>query len=137
MLKTSWEACQGTDVLVESPSAMGGYHIAEALAIPYFRAFTMTWTRTRFGIQVNLVSVYSSSLLFQGVPPWVCCPGTQGKHFALICVHAFFVFLYRWVEVTIIWYESTLVNSKEVIILVAPSPMSCLTKCFGGQPPDK
>ncbi len=26
---------------------MGGYHIAEALAIPYFRAFTMTWSRTR------------------------------------------------------------------------------------------
>ena len=26
---------------------MGGYHIAEALKIPYFRAFTMTWTRTR------------------------------------------------------------------------------------------
>lgn len=47
LLKTSWDACQGTDVLVESPSAMGGYHIAEALSIPYFRAFTMTWTRTR------------------------------------------------------------------------------------------
>ncbi|KAF7340015.1 Sterol 3-beta-glucosyltransferase [Mycena venus] len=47
LLKQSWEACQGTDVLVESPSAMGGYHIAEALGIPYFRAFTMTWTRTR------------------------------------------------------------------------------------------
>nr|GAT43674.1 UDP-glucose:sterol glycosyltransferase [Mycena chlorophos] len=47
LLKNSWDACQGTDVLIESPSAMGGYHIAEALAIPYFRAFTMTWTRTR------------------------------------------------------------------------------------------
>ncbi|KAJ6574687.1 glycosyltransferase family 1 protein [Mycena capillaripes] len=47
LLKQSWDACQGTDVLVESPSAMGGYHIAEALRIPYFRAFTMTWTRTR------------------------------------------------------------------------------------------
>ncbi|KAJ6501660.1 glycosyltransferase family 1 protein [Mycena vitilis] len=47
LLKQSWEACQGSDVLVESPSAMGGYHIAEALGIPYFRAFTMTWTRTR------------------------------------------------------------------------------------------
>ncbi|KAH9947944.1 hypothetical protein B0H21DRAFT_690917 [Amylocystis lapponica] len=47
LLKTSWEACQNTDVLIESPSAMGGYHIAEALRIPYFRAFTMTWTRTR------------------------------------------------------------------------------------------
>jgi hypothetical protein len=47
LLKTSWDACQGTDVLIESPSAMAGYHIAEALRIPYFRAFTMTWTRTR------------------------------------------------------------------------------------------
>lgn len=47
LLKTSWEACQGTDLLIESPSAMGGIHIADALEIPYFRAFTMTWTRTR------------------------------------------------------------------------------------------
>ncbi|KAF8490722.1 hypothetical protein JB92DRAFT_3090591 [Gautieria morchelliformis] len=47
LLRTSWEACQGTDVLIESPSAMGGIHIAEALRIPYFRAFTMPWTRTR------------------------------------------------------------------------------------------
>ncbi|KAG6837882.1 hypothetical protein H0H93_013035 [Arthromyces matolae] len=47
LLKTSWEACQNTDVLIESPSAMGGYHIAEALGIPYFRAFTMPWSRTR------------------------------------------------------------------------------------------
>jgi sterol 3beta-glucosyltransferase len=48
LLATSWVACQGTDVLIESPSAMGGYHIAEALGIPYFRAFTMTWSRTRY-----------------------------------------------------------------------------------------
>ncbi|GJJ09558.1 hypothetical protein Clacol_003781 [Clathrus columnatus] len=47
LLKTSWDACQGTDVLIESPSAMGGIHIAEALKIPYFRAFTMPWSRTR------------------------------------------------------------------------------------------
>ncbi|KAG8929001.1 hypothetical protein FRC02_006129 [Tulasnella sp. 418] len=33
-------------VLIESPSAMAGVHIAEALHIPYFRAFTMPWTRT-------------------------------------------------------------------------------------------
>lgn len=47
LLATSWDACQNTDVLIESPSAMGGIHIAEALQIPYFRAFTMPWTRTR------------------------------------------------------------------------------------------
>ena len=33
--------------MIESPSAMGGIHIAEALGIAYFRAFTMPWTRTR------------------------------------------------------------------------------------------
>lgn len=47
LLMTSWEACIGADVLIESPSAMAGIHIAEALQIPYFRAFTMPWTRTR------------------------------------------------------------------------------------------
>lgn len=49
LLATSWEACKKAelDILVESPSAMAGIHIAEALQIPYFRAFTMPWTRTR------------------------------------------------------------------------------------------
>lgn len=47
LLSSSWEACQDTDILIESPSAMGGIHIAEALNIPYMRAFTMPWTRTR------------------------------------------------------------------------------------------
>lgn len=44
---SAWRACQGSDLLIESPSAMAGIHIAEALEIPYFRAFTMPWTRTR------------------------------------------------------------------------------------------
>lgn len=47
LLKTSWLACQGADMIIESPSAMGGIHIAEALGIPYMRAFTMPWTRSR------------------------------------------------------------------------------------------
>ncbi len=47
LLVSAWTACQGSDLLVESPSAMAGIHIAEALGIPYFRAFTMPWTRTR------------------------------------------------------------------------------------------
>ncbi|EGV65435.1 UDP-Glycosyltransferase/glycogen phosphorylase [Yamadazyma tenuis ATCC 10573] len=47
LLKTAWVACQGADILIESPSAMAGIHIAEALGIPYMRAFTMPWTRTR------------------------------------------------------------------------------------------
>jgi len=47
LLHSGWVACQGSDILIESPSAMGGIHIAEALGIPYFRAFSMPWTRTR------------------------------------------------------------------------------------------
>ncbi|KAI1316917.1 Sterol 3-beta-glucosyltransferase [Mortierella claussenii] len=47
LMETAWTACQGTDVLIESPSAMAGIHIAERLDIPYFRAFPFPWTRTR------------------------------------------------------------------------------------------
>jgi sterol 3beta-glucosyltransferase len=47
LLDSGWLACQDSDILIESPSAMGGIHIAEALGIPYFRAFSMPWTRTR------------------------------------------------------------------------------------------
>lgn len=47
LLTSAWKACQDADILIESPSAMAGIHIAEALGIPYFRAFAMPWTRTR------------------------------------------------------------------------------------------
>ncbi|KAL2751846.1 glycosyltransferase family 1 protein [Sodiomyces alcalophilus JCM 7366] len=47
LLQSAWRACQGSDLLIESPSVMAGIHIAEALGIPFFRAFTMPWTRTR------------------------------------------------------------------------------------------
>ncbi|KAJ3579669.1 hypothetical protein NPX13_g894 [Xylaria arbuscula] len=47
LLASAYTACKGSDLLIESPSAMAGIHIAEALNIPYFRAFTMPWTRTR------------------------------------------------------------------------------------------
>lgn len=46
LLESSKLACRGTDVLIESPSAMAGIHVAEAMQIPYFRAFTMPWTKT-------------------------------------------------------------------------------------------
>ncbi|KNE94268.1 hypothetical protein PSTG_12400 [Puccinia striiformis f. sp. tritici PST-78] len=44
----SWLACRDSEaeLLIESPSTFSGIHIAEALNIPYFRAFTMTWTST-------------------------------------------------------------------------------------------
>ncbi|KAF7548696.1 hypothetical protein G7Z17_g6868 [Cylindrodendrum hubeiense] len=47
LLDSAFKACEGSELLIESPSAMAGIHIAEKLGIPYFRAFTMPWTRTR------------------------------------------------------------------------------------------
>lgn len=47
LLDSAYRACEGSELLIESPSAMAGIHIAEKLGIPYFRAFTMPWTRTR------------------------------------------------------------------------------------------
>ena len=47
LLSSAWTSCQDSDLLIESPSAMAGIHIAEALQIPYFRAFTMPWSKTR------------------------------------------------------------------------------------------
>jgi sterol 3beta-glucosyltransferase len=46
LLASSWKACQGSDLLIESPSALIGLHIAQSLNIPYYRAFTMPWTMT-------------------------------------------------------------------------------------------
>ncbi|KAI8989279.1 hypothetical protein BDB01DRAFT_531895 [Pilobolus umbonatus] len=47
LLVLAWKAVQGTDILLESPSAMIGVHMAEALGVPYFRSFPMPMTRTR------------------------------------------------------------------------------------------
>jgi UDP:flavonoid glycosyltransferase YjiC (YdhE family) len=47
LLTLSWKAVQGTDIIIESPSAMIGVHMAEALRVPYFRSFPMPMTRTR------------------------------------------------------------------------------------------
>lgn len=46
LLESSYEACQGTDVIIESPSAMVGVHMAEKLEIPYFRSMPFPFTRT-------------------------------------------------------------------------------------------
>jgi len=47
ILNSAWESCRDCDLLIEAPNAMAGVHIAEALHIPLFRAFTMPWTKTR------------------------------------------------------------------------------------------
>ncbi|KAJ8325557.1 Sterol 3-beta-glucosyltransferase [Batrachochytrium dendrobatidis] len=47
LLLSCWDAVQGTDLLIESPTAMGGIHCAEKMQIPYFSAFPMPWTRTK------------------------------------------------------------------------------------------
>ncbi|WVQ82114.1 hypothetical protein IAT38_004242 [Cryptococcus sp. DSM 104549] len=75
VLLDSWTACHDADVLIESPSAMAGIHIAEALKIPYFRAFTMPWTRTNAYPHAFLVPAfemgpsfnYSTYVLFDNI----------------------------------------------------------------------
>lgn len=81
LLVDAWEACQDADVLIESPSAMAGVHIAEALGkkngkpVPYFRAFTMPWTRTSAYPQAFMVPQiemgpsfnYSTYVLFDNI----------------------------------------------------------------------
>ncbi|KAI8364520.1 UDP-Glycosyltransferase/glycogen phosphorylase [Choanephora cucurbitarum] len=47
LLTLAWDAVQNTDIIIESPSAMIGVHMAEALQVPYFRSFPMPMTRTR------------------------------------------------------------------------------------------
>ena len=47
LLESCWTSCQGTDMIIESPTAFGGIHVAEALQIPFFSAFPFPWTRTR------------------------------------------------------------------------------------------
>lgn len=69
LLVSAWQACQGTDLLIESPSAMGGIHIAEALEIPYVRAFSMPWTRTRayphaFGVPERRMGGYYNYMTY-------------------------------------------------------------------------
>ncbi|KAI7905720.1 uncharacterized protein BX663DRAFT_500680 [Cokeromyces recurvatus] len=46
LLESAYEACKGTDVIIESPSAMIGVHMAEKLQIPYFRSMPFPFTRT-------------------------------------------------------------------------------------------
>lgn len=79
---TGWAACRDAELIIESPVAMVGIHIAEALEIPYFRAFGMPWSRTRayphaFAVPSNKKGGaynYMSYTLFENVlwswPAW-------------------------------------------------------------------
>lgn len=105
LLKTSWEACQGTDVLVESPSAMGGYHIAEALRIPYFRAFTMTWSRTRQGFLTSSKWFYLS---FCRAYPHAFAVPEHKVGIKYLVNFSRLTSIHRWVVIIIIWFVRSL-----------------------------
>lgn len=77
LLQSAWEACQGTDLLIESPSTMAGVHIAEALQIPFFRAFTMResfavdlYTDLTVALQRGLEHVHTPMRLLYQKPRW-------------------------------------------------------------------
>ena len=55
---------------------MGGIHIAEALRIPYYRAFTVSCVRFRSGRPRLIVDALDPD---SGISPRVRCPGTQAR----------------------------------------------------------
>ncbi|KAI3650375.1 hypothetical protein MP228_003856 [Amoeboaphelidium protococcarum] len=84
LLISSYEALKGADVVIESPVAMAGYHVAEKLQVPYFAAFPMPWTRTSdfphpfavadysLGLGYNLMSwSLMDNLLWRGQQPQI------------------------------------------------------------------
>jgi sterol 3beta-glucosyltransferase len=97
-----YEATEGVDCLIESPSTFAGcvrhrssilqltrsdsIHVAEARNIPYFRAFTMPWTRTRdfphafmsSGDQSSNGSLnFASYILFENIVRFSVLPTTR------------------------------------------------------------
>ena len=46
LMRQVYEGCYDADMIIEAPQTMAGIHVAERLGVPYFRAFTMPWTRT-------------------------------------------------------------------------------------------
>ena len=47
LLESCYTACEGTELIIESPTAFGGIHVAEAMQVPYFSAFPFPWTKTK------------------------------------------------------------------------------------------
>jgi hypothetical protein len=106
VLVDSWEQCKDADVLLESPSAMAGVHIAEALRtllpsvqesrfdpcadIPYFRTFTMPWTKYVF----SFMNSFSENLTYRSQDSGVSSrfPGSAGRvaHIQCCVVRGFF-----------------------------------------------
>lgn len=41
LLTECWSGCKDANILISTPTAIAGYHIAEALDIPYYNIFTM------------------------------------------------------------------------------------------------
>lgn len=46
LLQEAWNGCRDANILIATPTALAGYHIAEKLQIPFFNAFTMPFTYT-------------------------------------------------------------------------------------------
>ena len=47
LLADSWRACQGAEAIISTPLAIGGYHIAEKLGVPFYNTWTTPATQTR------------------------------------------------------------------------------------------
>ncbi|KAG9015195.1 Sterol 3-beta-glucosyltransferase [Tulasnella sp. JGI-2019a] len=117
LLATSWTACQGTDLLIESPSAMAGIHIAEGLRIPYFRAFTMPYSRTRAYPHAFAVPERKMG----GSYNYMTYGGKVSTHHSLEAADTFFIYpsvvpppldWYEWIRITGYWFLDDADDSK-------------------------
>lgn len=57
LLNEAWEGCRDANILISTPTALAGYHIAEKLKIRFYNAFTMPYTNT--SDQANIMMAMS------------------------------------------------------------------------------
>lgn len=57
LLNEAWEGCRDANILIATPTALAGYHIAEKLKIRFYNAFTMPYTNT--SDQANIMMAMS------------------------------------------------------------------------------
>ena len=90
---------------------MAGYHIAEALRIPYFRAFTMTWTRTRLVKWTRAMQTHIH-MYFRAYPHSFAVPERKvSMKLVNCCLLLLTAICCRWAEVITTWYVSILSDS--------------------------
>jgi hypothetical protein len=68
VLEDSWKQCQDADVLIESPSAMAGVHIAEALSRSSLHSFPFGRLYDVISLRDTLYSMFHNAVGISTLP---------------------------------------------------------------------